>query len=272
MLKPWSHRLALQHKYAISATMLGDSSRYPWTNLGLWLPQTSNYVQACQQLAMTLANQLQLCATDRVLDLGCGQGASLVLWQQHYAVQHITAIELQAESVEKLQGISDDIDVYQSSFLSLQWLKQQYDVIMCIDALYHSALSDFFMAIQHLVSFKTRVGFHYLLLNERGLKQTWLQQKKYQYMLKAANITFAHLETADTLQQLAKGYGYDQLNIQVMNQDVFAGFAQYVSQQSSAHWTGTAGFKIKMTAQLCQTLYQEGMLDYVQVTLSKCLN
>ncbi|MBF7688927.1 class I SAM-dependent methyltransferase [Acinetobacter sp. EC24] len=249
--------------------MLGDTALYAWTNLGFWQPQTHSYVQACEQLATHLADQLQLCANDHVLDLGCGQGASLFFWQQNYAVKQITGIELQANCVARLQNVSHDIQVHQGSFLALDGLTQQYDVIVCIDALYHSYLPDFFHAIRHLVKPNTRVGFHYLLFNERWHNQTWLQQKKYQYLLKSANVQVAHLETVQTLQSMAQVQGYHQLEIQRLSQEVFLGFANYVAQQPATQFTGLSGFKIKMTAKLCQKLYQDGLLDYVQVTMSK---
>jgi cyclopropane fatty-acyl-phospholipid synthase-like methyltransferase len=63
----------------------------------------SSYPEACQTLATHLADRLQLKSNDRVLDLGCGQGASLLLWQQHYHVQQLCAVELQAECVQRIQ-------------------------------------------------------------------------------------------------------------------------------------------------------------------------
>ncbi|SDB81949.1 SAM-dependent methyltransferase [Acinetobacter boissieri] len=262
-------RWALAHKYAIDASQLGDTETCAWTNLGLWHSKNQSYVQACEQLAINLANQLQVCKTDHLLDLGCGQGASLFFWQRYYSVQQITAVELQADCVRNIQNRCQDIQVYHSSFLSLDCLKQKYDVIVCIDALYHSGLSDFFKAIAHVVKPNTRVGFHHLLLNERWQQQTWLQKKTYQYLLKVANVQFKHIETATTLQCMVQSQGYNDLNIQVLSQDVFAGFAHYVEHLPAEKLKGLSGLKIKMTAKLCQKLYQDGLIDYVQVTVSK---
>ncbi|MFW1931658.1 SAM-dependent methyltransferase, partial [Acinetobacter baumannii] len=69
-----------KHKYAIDAKMLGDNAECAWSNLGYWDEATSSYPQACQQLAERLAQAVQLNQHDRVLDLGCGQGASLKYW------------------------------------------------------------------------------------------------------------------------------------------------------------------------------------------------
>lgn len=93
---------AFEHKYAIDAKQLGDSRTCAWTNLGLWHSYTYSYVQACEQLAIHLANQLQLCSTEHPLDLGCKHGASVFFWQKQYAVQHITAVELQASCIKKI--------------------------------------------------------------------------------------------------------------------------------------------------------------------------
>ena len=91
------------HKYAIDAKRLGDDTLLAWSNLGYWQGQQHNYPLACQSLADQIAASVQLKSTDRVLDLGCGQGASLVFWMEHFQIQNLSAVELQTECVEKIQ-------------------------------------------------------------------------------------------------------------------------------------------------------------------------
>lgn len=73
----------IPHKYAIDASSLGDSEELAWTNLGFW-KNTQTYREACRQLADHLAQAVNLNSKDHLLDLGCGQGASLLHWLQHY--------------------------------------------------------------------------------------------------------------------------------------------------------------------------------------------
>ena len=80
------------HKYAIDAKRLGDKSEMAWSNLGYWQEQSQNYPLACQMLADQLAQAVQLKKTDRLLDLGCGQGASLLHWLSHYQLEQLAAV------------------------------------------------------------------------------------------------------------------------------------------------------------------------------------
>ncbi|MEG0488196.1 MAG: methyltransferase domain-containing protein, partial [Acinetobacter sp.] len=135
----------LQHKYAINAELLGDNTECAWTNLGYWDDVSSSYPKACQQLAEHLAQAVQLQSQDRVLDLGCGQGASLKYWLEHYQIQDLEAVELQQSCVNKIQQHIQLNAIHCQSFLKLQQIsfQKQFDVVMCIDAAYHSDLNLF---------------------------------------------------------------------------------------------------------------------------------
>lgn len=261
-----------QHKYAIHATLLGDDAVCPWTNLGLWR-NTCSYVAACQYLANHLAGRLRLRAMDRVLDLGCGQGASLLFWQQYHAVTDITAVELQAKCVEKIQHQpwAQSIQLHQGSFLALDAFHlKQYDVVMCIDALYHHDAMQFLSHVQPYIAPSGRIGFHYLMLNPRFETLTTYQKMKYQYLLKVADINIQHLHTTTAFQAQMHALGYEDITIDDLSQDVFAGFSHYVQRKlPGQHLKSLDTLKIKMTAKLCQKLAQDGLIDYVQVCAKK---
>ncbi|MFV5645149.1 class I SAM-dependent methyltransferase, partial [Acinetobacter baumannii] len=135
----------IPHKYAIDASSLGDSEELAWTNLGFW-KNTQTYREACRQLADQLAQAVNLNSKDHLLDLGCGQGASLLHWLQHYHPKSLSAVELQASCVNKIQKLIPEISqIFCGSFLNLKQFefKQRFDVVLCIDAAYHSHLNSF---------------------------------------------------------------------------------------------------------------------------------
>ena len=108
------------HKYAIDAKRLGDDAVLAWSNLGYWHNQYHDYPLACQHLADQIAGSIQLKKSDRVLDLGCGQGASLLHWLQHYQIENLTAIELQSDCVKRIQKQLPQVAIYCDSFLNLK--------------------------------------------------------------------------------------------------------------------------------------------------------
>lgn len=164
-----------KHKYAIDAKMLGDNAECAWTNLGYWDEATSSYPQACQQLAERLAQAVQLKQHDRILDLGCGQGASLKYWLEHYQIQDLEAVELQQQCVDKIQKRLPQIKaIHCQSFLNLNalLLTQPFDVVLCIDAAYHSDLNLFLNSVVPILNSKGRLGFHTLMLSDTGQSKT----------------------------------------------------------------------------------------------------
>lgn len=263
-----------QHKYAINAKQLGDDAVLAWSNLGYWEDARSSYPEACRQLADQLAQAVALNLNDNLLDLGCGQGASLLHWQQHYRVQHIEAVELQAGCVIQIQKHFPHIAaIYPQSFLNLKQIsfKQRFDVVLCIDAAYHSNLNSFLDAVGSVLNSQGRLGFHYLMLSEQWSNLNGLQQQKYRWLLKAADVNLEHLMTAPLLEQALQQHNFSDIEIRDLSKAVLQGFASYVQHLQQLPQQGTAmdAFKIRMTAKLCQQLYQDGLVNYVQISAKK---
>ncbi len=208
-----------------------------WSNLGYWDDARSSYPQACQTLATHLANRLQLESNDRVLDLGCGQGASLLLWQQHYQVQQLCAVELQAECVQRIQHtLNSKIHIIQTSFLNLnsKLFSAPFNVVFCLDAAYHSDLNSFLRSTHSV-------------LNSKG-----------------------HLQLEANLKHSIEAQGYQQVAIEDLSDAVLAGFSRYYHVHLAQQVAQSLDhFKIKMTAKLCQKLFEQGIVRYVQITAMK---
>ena len=191
----------IPHKYAIDASSLGDSEELAWTNLGFW-KNTQTYREACRQLADHLAQAVNLNSKDHLLDLGCGQGASLLHWLQHYHPKSLSAVELQASCVNKIQKFIPEIrQIFCGAFLNLKQFefKQRFDVVLCIDAAYHSHLNSLLDSVTPILNSKGRLGFHYLMRADSCHNMTMLQEQKHRYLLKAADVTWDALLTEEIL-------------------------------------------------------------------------
>ena len=148
------------HKYAIDAKRLGDDSLLAWSNLGYWKNQYDDYPQACQSLADQIAASIQLKQSDHVLDLGCGQGASLLHWLRYYQIQQLSAVELQPEYAKRIQKQLAQVQIHCGSFLNLNALQllNLFDVVLCIDAAYHSDLNSFLRSASSVLNSKGRIA------------------------------------------------------------------------------------------------------------------
>lgn len=265
-----------QHKYAIHAAVLGDSAQLPWSNLGCWQAGQQDYVVACRTLADYLAQSVALNSKDKLLDLGCGQGASLLHWQQHYQVQYLAGVELQTACVANIQQYFPDLNaIYQASFLRLKDLHfpQYFDVVLCLDAAYHSPIPLLLEQMRDVLNSNARIGFHHLVLSERWKNLNSLQKRKYQLLLKSADVNLKDLMSVGALYECLDHFEFKNIQIQDLSEAVFAGFADYVQQTLNSkhvdeHVQASAldHLKIQMTAKLCRKLYQDGIVRYVQVT------
>lgn len=259
-----------KHKYAIDAKQLGDHAVLAWSNLGYWDDAKSSYPNACNALAGRLADDLHLSSKDRVLDLGCGQGASLLLWQQRYQVQHLSAVELQADCVQCIQQtLNSNVKIIQNSFLNLnpKIFPDPFDVVLCIDAAYHSDLNSFLHSAGCVLNSNGRIGFHYLMLSDGFLNLNHFDKLRLKMLLKAANVNLEQLQRETDLMQSIQNWGYQQVKIEDLSKEVFAGFSDYYHRQLASFATANIDhFKIKMTAKLCQKLYEQGLVRYVQIT------
>lgn len=262
-----------KHKYAINAKLLGDDAECAWTNLGYWDEQTSSYPQACQQLAEHLAQSVHLNSKDRVLDLGCGQGASLKYWLEHYHIQDLEAVELQQQCVSNIQNKIPQLQaIHCQSFLNLKAIPfaKNFDVVLCIDAAYHSEFNVFVNSIHSVLNSKGRVGFHTLMLSDKVLNSK--QKLQYRYGLKIADIHFNHLLNQAQIQQSLQQQGFENIEIVDLSHNVLAGFGAYIQSQDQSTQRGLDQFKINMTAKLCEKLARDGVVKYVQISAVKSDN
>ncbi len=261
----------LPHRYAIDAKALGDASTLPWSNLGYW-QAGFNYRQACQYLADHLAHTIGLSAQQRVLDVGCGQGASLLHWRQAYGLTDITGVELQPLHVKRMQArLPRDMVVYESNYVDLdQCNLPVFDAVLCIDAAYHQPLLAFLQAIDAVTQQGSRVGLHYLMLSPTWYQLSPAAQKAYAYWLKAADVSLEQLLNAQQIQTHMARYAWQIVEIEDLTDAVLAGFARYMLEDGfAANASVWSAFKIRMTAKLCGKLARDGYVRYVQISANK---
>ena len=260
-----------QHKYAINAKILGDDALYAWTNLGYWTATTQSYPQACRQLADQLAQAVGLNSNDEVLDLGCGRGASILHWKNHYKIQKLSAVDMQQQCIDQLRhNLKSNIQFYSGSFLNLKNIlpDTHFDVVLCIDAAYHSNLNLFLASVRPFLNSKGRIGFHYLMLTDKWQNLSSFEQEKYRLLLKSADVQIEHLHTQTDIHQIMQHYQFEHIQIDDLSERVLLGFADYISQQkrSGKYKHFLDSFKIKMTAKLCNKLHADGLVRYIQIT------
>lgn len=273
--------------FAIAHTLLDADMPWPaWTNLGCWQqPDGSpltDYAEAAAQLATRVGVAAITAPGQCVVDLGCGHGASLLLWQRQFAAAQIIGIELQQSCVDGWQqheqpvaGISlqqgrfDQLPLPESIAALLP--ATGADAVVCVDAAYHAdSLGAFAAVAQRLLRPQGRLAFTTVL---RPASTSLAQQLKQRLMTRLSGIPSASFISADELQRTLTRLGFDGIRIEYLDSEVLQGFAAFVARRATelptAQRRSLAWLKIAATGVLCQHWFRRQEVRYVLVSAAR---
>jgi hypothetical protein len=160
----------------------------------------------------------------------------------------LSAVELQKDCIQQIQKellveLCGSLNLKSLHFLNL------FDVVLCIDAAYHSELNLFLDSVSSVLDSKGRIAFHYLMWSDDWQHCSYLQKQQYRCLLKAADVTWRNLMNGQQLSQTLAQHGFKDIVIQDFSEPVLNGFAQYIETQSARKRPfGFAQLKIAMTA------------------------
>lgn len=271
--------------FVIAHALLDDTMPSPaWTNLGCWQQSDgsplTHYAEAAEQLAARVGAAAITCPGQYVVDLGCGQGASLLLWQQQFATAHAVGLELQATCVETGQAHARaGISLHQGRFdqlplpepLSTCLPPAGCDAVVCVDAAYHAdSLGAFTAVAQKLLRAQGRLAFTTVLKPPHNSLLSQLQQH---LMTGLSGIPKASFVTARELEHTLTRLGFEAIHLEVLDTEVLQGFADFVTRRSAELPTlkkrSMAWLKIAGTAALCRHWFRRQKTHYVLVSAQR---
>ena len=92
---------------------------------------------------------------------------------------------------------------------------------------------------------------------------------KYKWLLKAADVDLKSLMTTTQINHALQQHGLEQIVIEDLSTAVLAGFSQYIATRAKTERGGLDQIKIQMTAKLCQRLFEEEIVRYIQLSAVK---
>ena len=283
-------------QFEIDGALLAEDTA-GWRNLGLWNSEDDrkgrdfsgnhnieinpptpfsvsacSYVQAAEALARKVGEAAHLSEETTLLDLACGQGASLWLWQRMFYVTKLSALEIQSACIDYLRHQAQlDWNVVQGRFDALPIpeaiLPASYDAVVSVDAAYHArSLSAFLQVARAALAEGGRLAFTTLAINPTHGALTLPES----LLLGKAEIPTASLQTPNDIKSSMGAAGFNNVSIERLDDQVFAGFAHHVRQRSRhLSWKQRLSFswlKIRSTGVLCEWLANTQRLHYVLVS------
>lgn len=254
-------------RFRISTTLLHDDPA-AWANLGLWQQADQNYASAATALADRHWQLAAPAAGTRLLDAGCGYGASLHHWQALDPTLKLTALECQPVCLQQLAN--DDWPAIDGRFDTIPLPPglpaNSQDTLICLDAAYHAR------SLMHFAQFASQalrpggvLVFSTLLVSQEVKASTRL-------LLRAAGVPPGSQVNAKELQRTLEATGFrlvELIDLDAEGEGVLAGFSAYTQrrareltlrQRLSAEW-----LKIALAGRLCGKLSAQTGIRYVLI-------
>lgn len=210
--------------------------RGTWGSLGLWHEGDEDYAVACEALATAVGQAAGVQAGDRVLSVACGAGDELLLWLLHFGAAHALGVELDPMLVRAAERLTAShpggVALRAGSgtaLSSLGLLPQSFDRVLCVDAAYHlRPRLAFLQGAWSLLRSGGCLAYTDLCLDSVGAPwRAPLVRNAARLCGVAARELQSPADQAARLQQL----GFEDVQVQRLDEPVLGGFARYVNQQ-----------------------------------------
>ncbi len=109
---------------------------------GFWGENTKTHIESMVNMNRVLAEKLKIKPGDKILDAGCGVGASAIWLAKNYDVEvtGITISELQCEKANtfaKKEGLSDRVTFYVRDFQNPDFKDESFNIVWILESLCH---------------------------------------------------------------------------------------------------------------------------------------
>jgi len=126
-----------------------DSSYQHWgeeeiynMHYGFWDGRIQSHVESLNNMNWVLAEKLKIKHGDKILDAGCGVGASSIWLAKHYDIEviGITLSGLQCEKANnfaKKENVSERVKFYVQDFTETNFSDKSFDIVWTIEGICH---------------------------------------------------------------------------------------------------------------------------------------
>ena len=242
-----------------------------WNNLGLWQSLIDSYSLAAERLAIHCGEMANLCHSDEIIDIGCGEGESIKLWLNKFKVKTVVALEPDKgafnRAIDHVQN--PKVQLLNKGTEALMNIKEASATkIIALDCAYlFRNKKMFWISIERLLEKKGKVVVTDIIwkngatlnpIGKMALRLTGIPVKElldknsYHQQLEESGLT--PLETVDLSSEVLDG---------------FVRFYEQIRKQKDLSFSRKALLKVELTAKLIAWLRKKNLIEYILVTGEK---
>ncbi|KAM0748208.1 S-adenosyl-L-methionine-dependent methyltransferase [Meredithblackwellia eburnea MCA 4105] len=249
-----------------------------WNNMGLWSPSTKSFAEACSALARAVGDKVKLGPTDRIADVGCGNGDSLLLWKRYYRAEKVVgftslhAHTQTAQALLKTEGFSESeasCHVGDGAGCLRTWEGLAPTAIVSIDAAYHfNTRNDCLASAFTTLAPNGRLGLTDLLL---APNLTFKDKMFMRIICLFSHVPWANMHDQVEYEAQIRLTGFHDVQVEDISSRVFLPLASYIKEKDrkfgsvfGSEWSG-----LVMFARVLEWWGQTGTVRFVIVTARK---
>lgn len=203
-----------------------------WRLLGYWR-DTSQYRQACSEMAGLLADKACLSRQDEVLDVGFTSPDQLLVWLDYYQVQHLTAIASDEHQMARTQEYCQHVntlELLRGGETALAGRPENScDKLIALDCVYHlQSRSHFFHHARKALKPGGTLAFTDMVLARPF--QDRREQRLTNTLGRLSGLLVGDMPIKETYENLLQQHQFGQVDIIDITDDVLSGFCFWFGQ------------------------------------------
>ncbi len=203
-----------------------------WRLLGFW-KETSEYRQACSEMAGLLADKACLSNQDTVIDMGYSSYDQLLVWLDYYQVDSLTAIARHESHLAKAQencGHFSQLNLLRGGERVLEkYEANSCDKVLALDCIYKFEDKKTFLKNSKKVLRDGGVLAFTDMVLARPFRDR-KEQRLVQFLGRASGIRVENMQIQSAYETVLRESGFDQVEIVDITEDVLSGFCFWFGQ------------------------------------------
>jgi SAM-dependent methyltransferase len=248
------------------------TARGLWLNLGYW-QDAGSIDQACEALAVLVADTAAIGPADEVVDVGFGFADQDVLWMERFAPRRITGLNVTPAQVRLARarvrrlGMAERIDLREGSATDMKLPDACCDVVTAVECAFHFHTRERFLAEAFRV---LRPGGRLVLADvirnppESRPGRRWLQDVTWAAFARKFDVPPANADRRDAYAGKLRAAGFADLRVTSIRAQVFPGWHRAMAEDPALlgrfHATGRLPYRLLLRLD-ADTVYSA--FDYV---------